>query len=62
VKRVIEAAFAHRRKTIPNSLELAGMTDRASAAAALDAVGRNASTRAEELDPAEFVAFAAALP
>ena len=25
VKRVVEAAFAHRRKTLPNSLELAGL-------------------------------------
>ena len=28
VKRLVEAAFAHRRKTLPNSLELAGHADR----------------------------------
>ena len=61
VKRVVEAAFAHRRKTLPNSLELAGVTDRAQAASALDAVGRPATARAEELAPPEFVALAAAL-
>jgi predicted Ser/Thr protein kinase len=61
VKRVVEAAFAHRRKTLPNSLELAGVADRAAAAQALETVGRNAATRAEALAPAEFVALAAAL-
>ena len=30
VKRVVAAAFAHRRKTLPNSLELAGLASRAS--------------------------------
>ena len=34
-------AFAHRRKTLPNSLELAGVTSRAQAAAALDELGRD---------------------
>ena len=32
VKQVVEAAFAHRRKTLPNSLELAGLADRRLAA------------------------------
>jgi 16S rRNA (adenine1518-N6/adenine1519-N6)-dimethyltransferase len=61
VKSVVGAAFAHRRKTLPNSLELAGVASRAAATAALEAVGRNASTRAEALAPAEFVALAEAL-
>ena len=61
VKRVVEAAFAHRRKTIPNSLELAGVADRPHATAAVEAIGRRPSTRAEELEPPEFVALAAAL-
>jgi 16S rRNA (adenine1518-N6/adenine1519-N6)-dimethyltransferase len=61
VKRVVEAAFAHRRKTLPNSLELAGAADRARAAAAVEAIGRPASSRAEELRPHEFVALADAL-
>jgi len=58
LKRVVEAAFAHRRKTVPNSVELAGLASRADAAAALAAIGRASATRAEELDPAEFVTFA----
>jgi 16S rRNA (adenine1518-N6/adenine1519-N6)-dimethyltransferase len=61
VKRAVEAAFAHRRKTLPNSLELAGYADRERAAAAVLALGRPPSARAEELAPAEFVALADAL-
>jgi 16S rRNA (adenine1518-N6/adenine1519-N6)-dimethyltransferase len=55
VKHLVEGAFAHRRKTLPNSLELAGSADRHAAAAALEALGRSASTRAEALEPDEFV-------
>jgi 16S rRNA (adenine1518-N6/adenine1519-N6)-dimethyltransferase len=62
MKSVVQAAFAHRRKTLPNSLELAGVAGRAEAAAALAALGRPAATRAEELAPAEFAALAKALP
>jgi 16S rRNA (adenine1518-N6/adenine1519-N6)-dimethyltransferase len=61
LKRLVEAAFAHRRKTLPNSLELAGVADRERAAAALEAVGRPGRTRAEELAPGEFVALARSL-
>jgi 16S rRNA (adenine1518-N6/adenine1519-N6)-dimethyltransferase len=61
LKRLVEAAFAHRRKTLPNSLQLAGLADRESAAAALSKLGRPARTRAEELVPEEFVALAQAL-
>jgi 16S rRNA (adenine1518-N6/adenine1519-N6)-dimethyltransferase len=61
IKRVVEAAFAHRRKTLPNSLALAGLTTRAGAEAGLAALGRDGSTRAEALAPAEFVALAEAL-
>ena len=61
LKRVVEAAFAHRRKRLPNSLELAGVADRASGEAALGAIGHDATTRAEELAPYEFVRLAAAL-
>jgi 16S rRNA (adenine1518-N6/adenine1519-N6)-dimethyltransferase len=61
VKQVVEAGFAHRRKTLPNSVELAGLTDRARAAEALAAIGRSAETRAEALEPSEFVALAEAL-
>jgi 16S rRNA (adenine1518-N6/adenine1519-N6)-dimethyltransferase len=61
VKRVVGAAFAHRRKTLPNSVELAGLATRARAAAALEAIGRPATARAEELAPPEFVALTEAL-
>jgi 16S rRNA (adenine1518-N6/adenine1519-N6)-dimethyltransferase len=61
VKAVVGAAFAHRRKTLPNSLELAGLASRAAGAAALESIGRDASTRAEALAPHEFVALAEAL-
>ena len=54
VKRVVQAAFAHRRKTLANSLELAGGADRSRAAAALAALGHPAEARAETLTPAEF--------
>jgi 16S rRNA (adenine1518-N6/adenine1519-N6)-dimethyltransferase len=61
VKRVVEAAFAHRRKTLPNSLELSGLAPRPRAAEALTSIGRPPETRAEALEPAEFVALAEAL-
>ena len=61
IKRVVGAAFAHRRKTLPNSLELAGLTTRERAAAALAALGRSADTRAEALAPDDFVTLARAL-
>ena len=52
LKKVVDAAFAHRRKTLPNSLELAGVAPRDRAAAALERIGREPSTRAEALDAA----------
>ena len=58
VKHVVEAAFAHRRKTLPNSLELAGLTERTRAAAALEQLGFPAATRAERLAPDDFAALA----
>ena len=61
VKRVVEGAFAHRRKTLPNSLALAGVATRAQAEHALRALGRGAQARAEELAPPEFVALTEAL-
>jgi 16S rRNA A1518/A1519 N6-dimethyltransferase RsmA/KsgA/DIM1 with predicted DNA glycosylase/AP lyase activity len=61
VKPLVVSAFAHRRKTLPNSLELAGLASRAEAAEALETIGRDAATRAEALAPAEFLALAAAL-
>jgi 16S rRNA (adenine1518-N6/adenine1519-N6)-dimethyltransferase len=61
VKRLVSAAFAHRRKTLPNSLALAGLASREEAAEALAAVGRPAETRAEALAPEELVALTKAL-
>ena len=61
VKTLVEASFAHRRKTLPNSVALAGLAPREQAAAALDAIGRPPEIRAEALEPAEFVALAEAL-
>ncbi len=52
VKRIVEAAFAHRRKKLANSLELSGIdTMRA----------RIPDVRAEELTPADFLALARVL-
>ncbi len=61
VKEVVTAAFAHRRKTLPNSLALAGLASREHAGEALAAIGRRAETRAEALAPEEFVALTRAL-
>ena len=61
VKRVVEAAFAHRRKTLANSLALSGLAPRQQTAAALEAIGRDANVRAEALAPPEFVALTQAL-
>jgi 16S rRNA (adenine1518-N6/adenine1519-N6)-dimethyltransferase len=58
IKRVVQGAFAHRRKTLPNSLELAGVVKRASAAAALQELGLDPTTRAEALRPEQFVRLA----
>jgi 16S rRNA (adenine1518-N6/adenine1519-N6)-dimethyltransferase len=61
VKRVVEAAFAHRRKTLPNSLDLSGLAPRSRAAEALAELDRAPDTRAEALAPEEFVALTEAL-
>src|SRR5204862_5559292 len=61
LKAVVGAAFAHRRKQLPNSLELAGLASREQAAAALARIGREPATRAGALAPEEFVALAHAL-
>jgi 16S rRNA (adenine1518-N6/adenine1519-N6)-dimethyltransferase len=58
IRRVVQAAFAHRRKTLPNSLALSGLATRERAEEALAAIGRPPSIRAEALAPPEFVALA----
>jgi 16S rRNA (adenine1518-N6/adenine1519-N6)-dimethyltransferase len=62
VKHLVTAAFAHRRKRLANSVELAGFATRDDAAEALRAIGRDRGTRAEELAPPDFLALAEALP
>ena len=61
VKHVVTASFAHRRKTVPNSLELTGVASREQGAAALESISRDPSARAESLVPDEFVALTEAL-
>ena len=61
VRPVVEAAFAHRRKTLANSLALTGLVSRSRAEAALAEIGRDARVRAEELEPSELVGLAEAL-
>jgi 16S rRNA (adenine1518-N6/adenine1519-N6)-dimethyltransferase len=61
VKRVVEGGFAHRRKTLPNSLALSGVASREQAEVALRGLGRDLDTRAEALEPAEFVSLREAL-
>jgi 16S rRNA (adenine1518-N6/adenine1519-N6)-dimethyltransferase len=61
VKRVVEGSFAHRRKRLANSLELAGVAPRDRAEDAIATIGRAPNVRAEELEPPEFLALAEAL-
>ena len=62
LREVVQAAFAHRRKTLANSLELAGLAGREQAVAALDGLGRPANVRAEALEPEELLRLADLLP
>jgi 16S rRNA (adenine1518-N6/adenine1519-N6)-dimethyltransferase len=59
--RIVRGAFAHRRKALPRSLELAGVADREAAREALAELGLPADARAERLDPREFAALTEAL-
>jgi 16S rRNA (adenine1518-N6/adenine1519-N6)-dimethyltransferase len=61
VKTLVAASFGHRRKTLANSLEKAGVARRNEVFAALEEIGRPLNVRAEELEPPEFVALATAL-
>jgi 16S rRNA (adenine1518-N6/adenine1519-N6)-dimethyltransferase len=58
VRRVVQAAFAHRRKTLANSLELAGVAGRERAVEALTKLGRPPESRAQELEPGELLRLA----
>ena len=57
LKRVVQAAFAHRRKTLANSLALSGID----AGDAIAALGLDPSVRAEALEPERFLDLAEAL-
>jgi 16S rRNA (adenine1518-N6/adenine1519-N6)-dimethyltransferase len=61
LKQIVEAGFAHRRKTLPNSIALSDVASRERAEEALRTLGREPAARAEELEPTEFVALADAL-
>jgi 16S rRNA (adenine1518-N6/adenine1519-N6)-dimethyltransferase len=61
VRPVVDGAFAHRRKTLANSLALSGVATRTHAEAALATIDRPPNARAEELAPPDFVALAGAL-
>ncbi len=61
VKALVVGAFAHRRKTLANSLSLAGLAPREQTVSALAAIARSPNVRAEALEPQEFVALAGAL-
>ena len=58
VRRVVEGAFAHRRKTLANSLQLADVASRDVTVAALASLGIDSSVRAEALEPTVFVELA----
>ncbi len=61
VRRVIDAAFAQRRKSLVNSLSAALDLERTRVAEAVAAAGIAAGVRGEALPPEEFVALSAAL-
>jgi 16S rRNA (adenine1518-N6/adenine1519-N6)-dimethyltransferase len=61
VRGIVEAAFAHRRKTVANSVALTGLASRGSVQEALVSLGLAAGARAEELEPRAFVELADAL-
>ena len=61
VRRVVEAAFGHRRKTLANALALGGVTTRERAVEALATIGRDPSVRADALEPEAFLALRDAL-
>ena len=54
---LVREAFAHRRKSLARSLELARPGSLAPARAALEAIGKPADARAETLSPPEFAAL-----
>src|ERR687892_361434 len=61
VRRLVHQAFAHRRKSLARSLELAAPGGRDAARAALREAGLPEDARAEALSPEEFVRLAGSL-
>jgi 16S rRNA (adenine1518-N6/adenine1519-N6)-dimethyltransferase len=61
VEGLVRAAFAHRRKTLAGSVELAGGPGRERVRAALAHAGLAEDARAEALAPADFVGLAEGL-
>ncbi len=61
VKAVVAGAFGHRRKTLANALQLAGIATREEAVEALGMLGLPADVRAEALAPERFVELERAL-
>ena len=58
VKQLVSAAFAHRRKTIGNSIELTELVERETVRSYLVEMGCNPDVRAEMLWPEQFVELA----
>ncbi|MDQ3759414.1 MAG: ribosomal RNA small subunit methyltransferase A, partial [Actinomycetota bacterium] len=58
VPGIVRAAFAHRRKALARSVATSGVAPRQRVLAALEAMGKQPTARAEELEPQEFVALA----
>jgi 16S rRNA (adenine1518-N6/adenine1519-N6)-dimethyltransferase len=54
LKRLVHASFAHRRKTLANSLDLSGC-DRSQVESALEQLGVAPQVRAEALEPEQFI-------
>jgi 16S rRNA (adenine1518-N6/adenine1519-N6)-dimethyltransferase len=61
VAKVVRATFAHRRKSLARSLELARPGTLETAQRALEAIGRSPGARAQELSPPDFERLAGAL-
>jgi 16S rRNA (adenine1518-N6/adenine1519-N6)-dimethyltransferase len=60
LKVLVQAAFAHRRKTLANSLDLAGL-ERERVVHAVEELGLSPDVRAESLEPSQFIRLREAL-
>ncbi len=55
LRALIGAAFAHRRKALARSVDMAGVAERERVREALQEIGQRPDARAEALSPAQFV-------